>query len=68
MSQKAVSVWLCGAVLLVVYRCREGTGENNYVGMVSRRYLLNTQKKKIILVDYNEETQTVDGIGEYCRD
>lgn len=37
--------------------------ENNYVGMVSRRYLLNTQKKKIILVDHNEETQAVDGIG-----
>ena len=37
--------------------------ENNYVGMVSRRYLLNTQKKQIILVDHNEETQAVDGIG-----
>ena len=36
--------------------------ENNYVGMVSRRYLLNTQKKQIILVDHNEKTQAVDGI------
>lgn len=37
--------------------------ENNYVGMISRRYLFNTQKKKIILVDHNEKTQAVDGIG-----
>ena len=36
--------------------------ESRYVGMVSRRYLLNTQKKKIILVDHNEKTQAVDGI------
>ena len=36
--------------------------ENNYVGMVSRRYLLNTQKKQIILVDHNEKKQAVDGI------
>lgn len=35
---------------------------NNYVGMVSRRNLLNTQKKQIILVDHNEKTQAVDGI------
>ncbi len=35
--------------------------ENRYVGMISRRYLLNTQKKKIILVDHNEKTQAVDG-------
>lgn len=36
--------------------------EGNYVGMISRRYLFNTQKKQIILVDHNEETQAVDGI------
>lgn len=35
----------------------------NYVGMISRRNLLNTQKKQIILVDHNEKTQAVDGIG-----
>ncbi len=35
--------------------------ENHYIGMISRRYLLNTQKKKIILVDHNEKTQAVDG-------
>lgn len=36
--------------------------DGNYVGMISRRYLFNTQKKQIILVDHNEETQAVDGI------
>lgn len=36
----------------------------NYVGMISRRNLLNMQKKRVILVDHNEKTQAVDGIGE----
>ena len=36
----------------------------NYVGMISRRNLMNMQKKQIILVDYNEKSQAVDGIGE----
>lgn len=36
-----------------------------YVGMISRRNLLNLRKKKLILVDHNEESQTVDGI-EYA--
>lgn len=35
---------------------------DNYVGMISRRNLLNTQKKQVILVDHNEKTQAVDGI------
>ncbi len=35
-----------------------------YVGMFSRRNLLNMQKKKIILVDHNEKTQAVDGIDQ----
>lgn len=34
----------------------------DYVGMISRRNLLNMQKKKVILVDHNEKTQAVDGI------
>lgn len=37
--------------------------EGTYIGMISRRYLFNTQKKQIILVDHNEKTQAVDGIG-----
>ncbi|MCR5580609.1 MAG: putative manganese-dependent inorganic diphosphatase [Pseudobutyrivibrio sp.] len=34
----------------------------HYIGMVSRRLLLNMQKKRIILVDHNEKSQAVDGI------
>lgn len=34
-----------------------------YVGMFSRRNLLNMKKKQVILVDHNERTQAVDGIG-----
>lgn len=37
---------------------------NNYIGMMSRRNLLQMQKKQIILVDHNEKSQTVDGIEE----
>lgn len=36
----------------------------NYVGMISRRNFMNMQKKQIILVDHNEKSQAVDGIGE----
>jgi len=38
--------------------------EQNYLGMVSRRNLLNMHKKKIILVDHNEKSQAIDGITE----
>lgn len=34
----------------------------NYIGMISRRNLLSTQKKRVILVDHNEKTQAVEGI------
>lgn len=34
----------------------------NYVGMISRRNLLNMKKKQVIIVDHNEKTQAVDGI------
>ena len=36
--------------------------DNNYVGMISRRNLIDAHKKKIILIDHNEKNQTVDGI------
>ena len=36
----------------------------NYYGMISRRNLLGARKKKIILVDHNEPSQSVDGIEE----
>lgn len=34
----------------------------NYIGMISRRNLLNMSPKKIILVDHNEKSQAVDGL------
>ncbi len=36
--------------------------DDRYVGMISRRNLLNMKKKQLILVDHNEKTQAVDGI------
>lgn len=37
---------------------------NEYVGMMSRRNLMNAGKKQLILVDHNEKNQAVDGIDE----
>lgn len=36
--------------------------DGKYVGMISRRNLLNMKKKQVILVDHNEKSQAVDGI------
>ena len=36
----------------------------NYAGMVSRRNLMNMQKKQVILVDHNETSQAVANIDE----
>ncbi len=36
----------------------------NYCGMLSRRSLIDMDKKKIILVDHNEKSQAVDGIDD----
>jgi len=36
----------------------------NYFGMISRRSLLGARKKKLVLVDHNEPSQSVDGIEE----
>ena len=36
--------------------------QRRYLGMVSRRNLLNMHKKKLILVDHNEKSQAIDGI------
>ena len=35
-----------------------------YCGMLSRRSLIDMEKKKIILVDHNEKSQAVDGIDD----
>lgn len=36
--------------------------KKQYVGMISRRNLINADKKKIIMVDHNEKNQAVSGI------
>ena len=36
----------------------------HYIGMVSRRLLLNMEKKRVILVDHNEKSQAVNGIDQ----
>lgn len=40
--------------------------EGKYIGMISRRNLMNLRKKRVILMDHNESSQTVDGI-EYAE-
>lgn len=39
-------------------------GDGHYMGMFSRRNLLNMERKKLILVDHNEKSQAVEGIDE----
>lgn len=36
--------------------------EGYYIGMISRRNLMNMQKKRVVLVDHNERQQAVHGI------
>ena len=38
--------------------------DNKYCGVVSRRNLLNLQRKRLILVDHNEKSQAVEGLEE----
>lgn len=38
--------------------------EGNYCGMLSRRSLIDMNKKKVIMVDHNEKSQAVDGIDD----
>lgn len=40
------------------------TDEGDYLGMISRRNLMNLHKKRLILVDHNEPSQAVDGIDD----
>lgn len=35
-----------------------------FLGLISRRRLLNVRKKQVILVDHNEKSQAVDGVEE----
>ena len=36
--------------------------DGSYIGMISRRNLMNMQKKRVVLVDHNERQQAVQGI------
>ena len=38
--------------------------KGKYLGTISRRHLINTRKKQLILVDHNEKIQAVDNIEE----
>lgn len=38
--------------------------EGKYCGMISRRNIINLQKRRIILVDHNEATQAVEGFDQ----
>ena len=38
--------------------------DGKYVGVVSRRNMMNLRKKQLILVDHNEKSQAVDGIDQ----
>lgn len=38
--------------------------DNKYLGLLSRRHLINPSKKKVILVDHNELGQSAEGIEE----
>lgn len=38
--------------------------DGKYIGVVSRRNLLNLHKKQLILVDHNEKSQAVEGIDQ----
>lgn len=38
--------------------------EGKLVGFISRRRVMNAQKKQVILVDHNEKSQAVDGLEE----
>ena len=40
------------------------TAKGKYLGLISRRNLLNLQRKQLILVDHNEKTQCVEGYEE----
>lgn len=40
------------------------TDDNRYTGMISRRNLIDMDKKRMILVDHNEADQAIAGIGE----
>lgn len=54
-----------GKMLQTRYRSYPVVDDNNVIqGFISRFHLISSRKKKIILVDHNEKSQTVEGIDE----
>ncbi len=46
------------------YPVVDSCSSNRVVGLISRYHLISSMKKKVILVDHNERSQSVDGIEE----
>ncbi len=46
------------------YPVVDSNSSNRVVGLISRYHLISSMKKKVILVDHNERSQSVDGIEE----
>ena len=40
--------------------------DGHYIGVVSRRNMMNLHKKQLILVDHNEKGQAVEGLSLFC--
>ncbi|MBU5439623.1 putative manganese-dependent inorganic diphosphatase [Tissierella sp. MSJ-40] len=46
------------------YPVIDDNNNNKVVGLISRYHLISSMKKKVILVDHNERSQSVDGLEE----
>lgn len=46
------------------YPVIDDNNNNRVVGLISRYHLISSMKKKVILVDHNERSQSIDGIEE----
>ena len=46
------------------YPVIDDNNDNKVVGLLSRYHLISSMKKKVILVDHNERSQSVDGLEE----
>ena len=46
------------------YPVIDDDNNNKVVGLISRYHLISSMKKKVILVDHNERSQSVDGLEE----
>ncbi len=46
------------------YRAYPVVDNNKVIGLISRYHLISSMKKKVILVDHNERSQSIDGLEE----